>query len=342
MKKIIHLAIFGILLTACEKLFIEKDPDNNPESNFEIFWKSFDKHYALFQHKNIDWDSIYNIYRPMINSNTTDNQLYNVLLNMTFELKDRHVYLYPISGSPANYDSKAGYPVNSRQNAGRYLVNQKSLGPFKYADINNANLGYIYIADFEGDVNLFDLYQNDEFEKIDQIINEFEDKKGLIIDVRDNNGGNDFLSKIVASRFANKKQIFSIQYWRNGENHDDFISKERYIEPKGEVIYTNPVTVLINRETYSAAEGFVEMMMLFPQVTLIGGNTGGGAGGTSKYELPNGLTYNITTKFGTSSDGSCYEGIGIAPDIEVTNTETEITNGIDRILEEAIEHMNNE
>ena len=107
-------------------------------------------------------------------------------------------------------------------------------------------------------------------------------------------------------------------YWRNGENHNDFISKERYIEPKGQMIFTKPIAVLTNRETYSAAEGFVEMMMLFPQIVLIGGNTGGGSGGTAYYELPNGLTYRIT------------------------NSDSDISNGIDRILEETIEYLNNE
>ena len=200
----------------------------------------------------------------------------------------------------------------------------------------------MYIANFEGDINLFDLYDNDEFEKIDQILSEFNNKEGLVIDVRSNTGGNDFLSKIVAARFANEKQIFAIQYWRNGENHDDFISKKRYIEPKGEILFTKPVTVLTNRETYSAAEGFVEMMMLFPQVTLIGGNTGGGSGGTAYFELPNGLTYRITTKFETLPNGKYYENVGIAPDIKVTNTNRDDSNGIDRILEAAIEHLNNE
>ena len=48
--------LFIILTINCEKLFIGKDPANDPESNFEILWNTFDRHYALFVIKNIDWD----------------------------------------------------------------------------------------------------------------------------------------------------------------------------------------------------------------------------------------------------------------------------------------------
>ena len=42
-----------MLFTGCEKLLIEPNPDNTPENNFDIFWNTFEDHYALFEIKNI-------------------------------------------------------------------------------------------------------------------------------------------------------------------------------------------------------------------------------------------------------------------------------------------------
>jgi hypothetical protein len=46
------LACFAILaplqLSSCEKLILGVDPESTLESNFESFWKGFDKHYAFF------------------------------------------------------------------------------------------------------------------------------------------------------------------------------------------------------------------------------------------------------------------------------------------------------
>ncbi|MGD2033450.1 MAG: S41 family peptidase [Bacteroidales bacterium] len=328
-----------LILSACERIFIEKDPGNTPGSNFDIFWNTFDRHYALFSIKKINWDSLYTVYRPQVSQNSTPGQLLEVLFNMTLELEDSHVCIYPDFGGAYSFDRREGYPENSYEHAANYLSDTKTLNTFFYGDINFTDLGYIRITDFEGDVNYFNPYENDAFEKIDEVLSDFRDKGGVVIDVRSNHGGSDFMSKIVAARFADRKQVFSYMYWRNGEEHDDFISTERYIEPKGEFIFTKPVAILMNRDTYSAAEGFIDMMKLLPRVTLFGGSTGGGTGGGSYFELPNGWTYRVTTSYSTDAGGYCYEGVGITPDIEVTISEEDKANGIDTILEEAVRYL---
>jgi len=334
--------LFVILIISCEKLFIEKDPANDPESNFEILWDTFDRHYALFVIKNIDWDSLYNVYRPQVSQNTTPQQLYNILFNMMLELEDSHVDIYPDFDAPSGYDQLEGYPENSPENADNYLSNIQRTDKFLYGNITGSELGYIRIFDFEGDVNPFNPdEENEDFKRIDEILIELQDKEGLVIDVRSNEGGNDFNSMVVAGRFANERQVFEYINWRNGEEYDNVISKERYIEPKGEIIYTKPIAVLINRGTHSAAEGFIDMMKLFPQVTLIGGNTGGGFGGGSFFELPNGWTYRLTTSYSLDAEGNYFGSIGISPDIEVTISEADAANEIDTILEEAITQLNN-
>ena len=266
---------------------------------------------------------------------------------MLFELRDGHADIYPDFNVPSSlYDKSLGYPENSPENAIDYLTNvEKTMSDdngqyiFQYGDIKNAALGYIRIYTFEGSVSPLDLYTNDDFERIDEILTLFKDKKGLVIDIRSNTGGNDFLAKVIAARFTDKKVLWGYINWRNGENYSDILTKERYFESNG-VYYNKAVAVLINRNTYSAAEGFACMMQVLPQAKLFGGNTGGGSGGGAFFELPNGWSFRVTTNYGSDANGICYENIGIAPDFSITISDEDITNKNDRILEEAIKYLN--
>ena len=346
--RIIKFLLISIVFSGCERLFIEPNPENTPENNFEMFWNSFEEHYALFEIKKIDWHSIYNTYRPQVNSSTTDRQLYTALVNMIYELKDGHADIYPDFDAPSSlYDKSLGYPENSPENAIHYIENvektwsdEKGEYIFQYGNIKNTELGYIRIYTFEGNVNPLDLYSNKDFERIDEILAEFKNKKGLVIDIRSNGGGSDFLSKIVAARFTDKKVLWGYITWRNGKNYSDVLTKERYFEHRGEY-FDKPVAVLINRNTYSAGEGFASMMDVLPQAKLFGGNTGGGSGGGAYFELPNGWSYRVTTNYGGDANGFCYENAGIAPDYDVTITDADIANKKDRILEEAVKYLNN-
>ena len=79
MKKIFILILSISIIAGCEKIFFEDDPENTPDNNFEIFWTDFDRYYAQFNIRNIDWDSIYTVYKPQISSNISDRQLFNIL-----------------------------------------------------------------------------------------------------------------------------------------------------------------------------------------------------------------------------------------------------------------------
>jgi carboxyl-terminal processing protease len=66
---------------------------NDPELNFEYLWKTYDRNYALFEVKNIDWDALYNVYRPKVNSNTTETELFDIMSELLGNLNDNHVWL---------------------------------------------------------------------------------------------------------------------------------------------------------------------------------------------------------------------------------------------------------
>ncbi|MBR5665125.1 MAG: peptidase S41, partial [Bacteroidales bacterium] len=62
--------ILGITLSAiltlpsCEKLFTDEDPEGTPTETFEYLWNQVDQKFAFFDIKNVDWQEVYNTYRP--------------------------------------------------------------------------------------------------------------------------------------------------------------------------------------------------------------------------------------------------------------------------------------
>ena len=79
---------------------------SEPEANFEHLWKAYDKGYAIFGPKQINWDAIYNVYRPQVTSETNDDKLFEIMSNMIGHLNDNHVSLR--SANPTRQYS-AGY-----------------------------------------------------------------------------------------------------------------------------------------------------------------------------------------------------------------------------------------
>ncbi|MFO7932794.1 MAG: hypothetical protein R6U78_01825 [Bacteroidales bacterium] len=61
-----------------------------------------------------------------------------------------------------------------------------------------------------------------------------------------------------------------------------------------------------------------------------------------KMELSNGWFYSIVPRKVELFDGNSDEGIGLAPDIQVKNRVEELSAGVDRVLETAIETLSGE
>ena len=92
-KKQTILALLCIMFASCGDLFLGSDPKNTPEKNFEILWNDFDKTYSFFELKNINWDSLYAVYRPKVTNQTTGEQLFDITSAMLAHLRDGHVDL---------------------------------------------------------------------------------------------------------------------------------------------------------------------------------------------------------------------------------------------------------
>lgn len=128
-------------------------------------------------------------------------------------------------------------------------------------------------------------------------------------------------------------------YTKNGKGKEDYTEwSEWYIHPKGGFI-NKPIIVLADRYTISAGERALMAFMTLPNVTILGDTTNGAHGTMIGRELANGWFYSLVPQKVELYDGKSYEGIGLAPDVFIKNTLSEINTGTDKTLETAVERL---
>jgi hypothetical protein len=320
----------ALTLPACERLFIDPDPSNNPVENFDLLWKSVDEKYSFFEFKDIDWNEVRSRYRPQVSMDMSDKELFYLMADMLYELRDGHVNLTSYFDRSRNWDWYLDYPPNfnpiilERNYLGRDF---QIVGPFETKVIGN--VGYIYYGSFMG-----------FFEEglLDRLLERYAHLDGLIIDVRDNTGGIAMLAPRLASRFVTEKTLVGYNRYKEGPGRDDFSRlMPIYIEPKG-TSFTKPVIVLTNRKVYSAGNLFASYMSHLPHVILMGDHTGGGGGLPYSGELMNGWRFRFSSSQILNADLEHIEH-GVAPDVKVDMLLEDELAGLDTILERALEYM---
>ncbi|HKJ31171.1 MAG TPA: S41 family peptidase [Balneolales bacterium] len=326
-----------MIFISCTDIFIPKDNPDTPIYNFDTLWKEFDNHYSFFIYKNINWDSLYTIYRPKVTLQTSDPQLFGIMASLLSHLHDGHIILK----SPFDIYAYEGWYLNYNQVfdlsliQSDYLNGDYTITPSRKMLFGQLipSVGYIYIISFNG-VNWTS--------EMDNILQNLNLDRGLIIDIRNNGGGNDENMLKIAGRFTSEKKFFRIIRYRNGPDHSDFSKPYKgYVSPAGKQHYAGNIALLTNRGVFSAAESFVLAMKSNPYVTTIGDTTGGGSANPINRELPNGWTYKISTWIESTPEGEVFEGKGIPPDIALPKSIYNQSGSRDYILESALQYLNN-
>lgn len=305
----------------------EEEFDNTPQGNFEALWKIIDEQYCFLDYKQIDWDAIHDQYQPLITPNMSSDGLFEVLGNMLAELKDGHVNLYSASNTARYWDWYLDYPRNYDEAlVEQYLGRDYRIASGLKYTILEDNIGYISYTSFSDGIGEGNL---------DEALSYLAACNGLIIDVRNNGGGNLTYSTRLAARFTNERVLTGYILHKTGPGHSDFSEPEPiYVDPSDGVRWQKKAVVLTNRHSYSATNDFINAMRYMSQVTLLGDKSGGGSGLPFTSELPNGWTVRFSASPHLNADKQQIE-FGIDPDVKVDMTEEDKARGLDTLIEAA-------
>lgn len=327
-KAFIILTI-SLSIISCTKVLIEKNQESEPMVCFNQVWQTMQNKYIFFDYKNVNWDSIKTIYKPQVNENMTDKQLFDLLSKMLASVKDGHTSLYaPIDTFRYNYAN--GYNKNYNET----FVKQKYLIPNNFSSsetieycVLHGNIGYMNYSSFKNELTQ---------KNIDGILNSLLNTKGIIIDIRNNTGGDNKNIFRLLEHFVSTTTKIGMSVEKKDANMNSFTAPtEIKISPQG-VNYSKPIVVLTNRAVYSSANIFAGFISQLPQVKIIGDITGGGTGLPTSNDLPNGWRFRYSSSIIRLANGTDFEE-GILPTIKVTTDSiSQALTGKDAIIERAL------
>jgi C-terminal processing protease CtpA/Prc len=167
---------------------------------------------------------------------------------------------------------------------------------------------------------------------------------GLILDVRENGGGNSSVGQRILATLADKP--FQTSKWRTreyrpafrawGEAEQTYEGEASVVPPSPTRHYGKPVLVLTSPRTYSAAEDFTLAFDVMKRGRIVGQSTGGSSGQPLIFKLPGGGGGRVCTKRDSYPDGREFVGVGIAPQVAVEPRIADLRAGRDTVLEAAL------
>ena len=190
-------------------------------------------------------------------------------------------------------------------------------------EILEDNIGYIEIKEFTGKTE--QQFKN----TIDALIEK--ESKGLIIDLRNNPGGElmtvlnmlDYVLKDNDGKYTLNKEEFKpgntlLVYMRD----KDTIVDSYYCDDKHEV--TLPIVILINENSASASELFTQCLKDYNMAKVVGHKSYGKGVMQNVQPLPDGSAIRITVAGYFPPSGYDIDGHGVVPDIGIDNDGSEI------------------
>lgn len=349
--KLNHLFLLFFLLFG-NMSYGQTDKIDQPIQNFEALWSAFNLRYANFDLKKVDWDKIYQQYRPKVTAQTNNKDLFEICCSMVQELNDGHVYIFPnfedekvYCKAPYEFSLRKAFPtpqavLQFEQVMDKTLLSQGFSKPIPLRVTEDTNFQYRTSNDFgylriDGMTEVFPLWRLNK--ALNQSIKAFQPKKGIILDLRKNGGGWDKAAYRIASRLVNKKHVGYLKQERIKGTQNYTKLKTYYAKPKGKHQFTKPIIILTSDFTASAAEVFLLVMKDLPYVTIVGDTTEGIFSDIFDFELPNGWEASLSNQKFYDKAMNNYEGIGIVPDFQIINTSKDLETNIDPVIVKAME-----
>ncbi|AHG93820.1 peptidase S41 (plasmid) [Gemmatirosa kalamazoonensis] len=301
-----------------------------PATLFDEVWDAFDRHYAFFDLGHIDWTALGAAYRDSVGAATDDRERARLLGAMIGRLNDYHADLatpYGVFGPPPIAYAHHFAPDLVRRGYFAEPVRSTRSGRIYFARLQDGT-GYVYIGSFGG---------SGWGGEIDDALAGLGAVPSIVVDIRDNGGGDERIGQDVAARFYDRTRVYRVTRFRSGSGHGDFGSASSMsLSPAGARRFTGPVALVTNRFDGSSAEDFTLMMRALPHVTTVGDTTLGLGSNPRTMTLSDGWTLRVPQSMQSTPDGFVYQWRGLPPAIAVPWTAADTASGRDPYLDAAL------
>ena len=164
----------------------------------------------------------------------------------------------------------------------------------------------------------------------------FRNAPGLIIDLRNNEGGSSQALYPLAATLYKSKILFLRSTSRTGRQLPDSPPLEVYVGESGGQLYSGPVIVLVGPRSGSTAELFAAAMQDTKRAVVIGSQSCGCAVGiNNQRKLKGGGVLEISEVLWLTPSRRKIEGEGVVPDRVVVPTISDLQNKHDSAVEAA-------
>lgn len=372
------------ILNSCKKTIQDPVLTASPKSFsdiFDDFWDKMNINYVYWDIDTTNWSRIYNSYKPIfdnldINNANDVRKSVAYFRQITAGLIDSH---YAITFGNRFLTDTTIFPVLERKvksplfhspflyiaiDTVNYLDKNYVSGTF-YSASENENIfalcGTIHQKILYFSCNGFALreaYSSNSGNSVKIALNHFFDSlavsplkfKGIVIDVRNNNGGDIEDLNFLLGHLINKPLQFGFSRYKAGNGRLQYTPwiNATVLPVNGTSAITVPIIVLADNYSASLAEAVTMAIHAMPNGKFIGETTWGATGPITNSSVYNdgpfsvGSFLNVTTSSAEFRyiDGKSYESTGFPPDISIPFNFDLLYSGVDSDLEKAISLVN--
>lgn len=301
-----------------------------PAQRFDFAVATLRQHYAGFAARHIDPEALLAEVRQAYPVIDTDDALWGALSRIFIRLNDPHSELHGVIGG-VEIELAAG-EAPTLTAVGDAAAQKTWLAAYRDGILsgllrgqghhvgNNRlfwgvrdGVGYLNIVTMGAFDAKADPSDTQALEAIlDEALTAFQGTRAVVVDVSNNRGGYDSVSRTIAARFYDQPRLaYQKRPWREGQTTT---STSVVIQPSSRVRYTGPVYVVTSDITVSAGEIFALAMRALPQVRLVGSTTRAALSDQIEKPLGEGWRFSLSGELYTNPQGEVPEGRGIVPD----------------------------
>ena len=311
-----------------------RDDLSGPREVFEVFRGVFERHYAFFDRRGVDWRSLADAAGRRIGPQTSEAALWDALAGMIRPLGDSHTKLIgTVDGEPRREQAGLGSTLpmiragmgepawlqalvaQTRQRldgGGHHVGNERVVwgsldGRVGYVQF--FTMGGFGTEHAPGTPEWAEAEIAATHALLDEALAAFEGQEAVVLDLSNNRGGYDAVTRAIVSHFIDApRDLYTVR------NDWDAPPAATYrVTPWAGRRFTGPVYVLTSDVTVSGGEITTLMLRQLPNVMHVGGTTRGAFSTPLAKPLPNGWYVELSNEIFADMQGEVFEGRGIPP-----------------------------